>query len=985
MPLDLRARISEDGRLNLSNLELTEIPEEIKDLNSITQVDLSRNGIEAVPDFFGAMEIPYIDLSMNKIRRIPRTLLGTASRRMVNLSWNHLEVLPNSIENDGTLAWLDLSKNHIQHVPESISNLHNLRTLSLRQNRVTEIPHSVGHLAQLNDLDLSANRLKCLPGSIGNLTELISLDLSHNKLTGIPDEIGKLTALRNLNLEANPLPPELLAAYFNGLPTLRQFLTLLAVEGTPLREAKLVLVGEGEVGKSTLLAALRGEPFRIGRDSTHGIEVKPLIVGEDAKPGEEITLNAWDFGGQDVYRPTHQLFFTAPAIYLVVWKPRQGPEQGFVEYWTSLIRRRTGNGIRVHIVATHGDLHGRYAHFDQERLDQQYPGIIDGVHHVGSKSGRGIRTLKTAIATTASRFQHLDRKLPAGWLRYQAALKESGEPYLEFGEYVERAGSFDLTQESAESLARVATELGYWCYYPETSGLDDLVVLKPNWLSTAVSLVLDDDETNRRNGLIEHRRLLNVWNDPRRPAHLRYKPRVHRVLLRLMEKYEISYRISTEDANHQPTSLITQLVQERPATLRSWTEYGANLKEQARICEFIDSAGSKVIPEDLINRLIVRMHRFSLGRERHHESVHWRTGLVLDRGLHGRALIQVERDQLIVKVKAAYPQFFLDQVTEDIRDYARSYWPGLEYRNLLPCRSACKDPSRSCAGQFEIKRLFARSAKGKLHSECAHCGEDVPIDHLVTGVNDTSDALHGLASAVESALQPKFLELIEMMNSQRTQTVAELSVPLKDVASRIEERMQEILRALADESSSGPRLFTVEFPADNPWYRRATHQRLKIILWCEHSRLPLHMLGDRNRGVYEIDIPKGWIVSAAPWIRACAALLRSSLPIGLGIAKLELAPQRWAELEAGLKLTEDSLKSVAELGAQFVEEIEGDPQNLIVDKFAAPSPSQLRVLQQFLAAEDPTFGGLHRVLDRGRYLWVHDRFVGEYDPGLPEL
>ncbi|GAA2154715.1 MULTISPECIES: COR domain-containing protein [Glycomyces] len=985
MPLNLRARIDRSGRLNLSNLSLKEVPEEIKDLPEINQVDLSQNSIEVIPDFFSELNFSYINLTMNSIRRIPSKLLSAPNRKMVNLSWNHLEVLPKITEDESSIAWIDLTNNHLRYIPDSISKLRNLRTLSLKKNQISDIPHSIGELTRLNDLDLSSNCLKSLPGSIGALTELLSLDLSRNNLTGIPHEVGKLVSLHSLNLEENPLPPELLAAHYNGLPTLRQLLNLLEVEGTPLREAKLVLVGEGEVGKSTLLAALRGDPFKIGRNSTHGIEVKQLVVETGTNPRDSVSLNAWDFGGQDVYRPTHQLFFTAPAIYLVVWKPRQGPELGFVEYWTSLIRRRTGTGIKIHIVATHGDRQGRYAHFDDTRLRQQYPGIIDGVHHVGSETGRGIDDLKVAIATTAAQFQHLHRKLPASWLRFQAALKESGEPYLEFGEYVERAAEFYLTQDSAESLARVATELGYWCYYPETSGLDDLVVLQPDWLSTAVSLVLDDDETNRRNGLIEHRRLLDVWHNPERPRHLRYKPRVHRVLLRLMEKYEISYRISSEDTSHQPTSLITQLVQEQPASLEAWTEYGWNLKEQVRICEFIDSSGLKVIPEDLINRLIVRMHRFSLGRERHHESVHWRTGLVIDRGLHGRALIQVERDQLIVKVKAAYPQFFLDQITEDIRDYAKNYWPGLEFKNLLPCRSTCKDPNCSRAGQFEIKRLFARAARGRLHTECGHCGEDVPIDHLVTGVSNTSEVAQGLASVVESALQPKFLELIEMMNSQRIQTVAALSVSMKDVASRTEERLQDILRALADESSSGPRLFTAELSDEYPWYRKATHQRVKISLWCEHSRLPVHMLGDKRQGVYEIEIPKGWIVSAAPWIRACTTLLRSALPIGMGIAKLEIAPQRWAELESSLKLTEDTMKSVAELGAQFVEEIDGDPQNLVVDKFAEPSPAQLRLLQQFLRIEDPTFGGLHRVLDRGRYLWVHSQFVGEYDPGLPEL
>jgi GTPase SAR1 family protein len=98
-----------------------------------------------------------------------------------------------------------------------------------------------------------------------------------------------------------------------------------------------VLVGEGGVGKSSLLAALRAERWVEKRDTTHGVEIKPVEVSHE---GRAITLNGWDFGGQKIYRSTHQLFFTAPAVYLVVWKPREGPELGLVEHWIAMIRHR---------------------------------------------------------------------------------------------------------------------------------------------------------------------------------------------------------------------------------------------------------------------------------------------------------------------------------------------------------------------------------------------------------------------------------------------------------------------------------------------------------------------------------------------------------------------------------------------------------------------------------------------------------------------
>ena len=94
-------------------------------------------------------------------------------------------------------------------------------------------------------------------------------------------------------MTGNPLAPELVAADTNG--RLLPFLQALAEDGISVAEGKPILVGEGEAGKSTLLAALRGEPFRPDRSATHGLEVKTMeITGSSG----ELALRAWDFGGQ---------------------------------------------------------------------------------------------------------------------------------------------------------------------------------------------------------------------------------------------------------------------------------------------------------------------------------------------------------------------------------------------------------------------------------------------------------------------------------------------------------------------------------------------------------------------------------------------------------------------------------------------------------------------------------------------------------------
>ncbi|MDB9491355.1 leucine-rich repeat domain-containing protein [Dolichospermum circinale CS-534/05] len=256
-------------------------------------------------------------------------------------------------------------------------------------------------------LDLSKMKLTEIPDAIASLTQLQELDLGNNQLTAIPDAIASLTQLQELYLSNNPLNPELYAAYEQGTKAVLEYLRAKAEKQIILNEAKLILIGEGEVGKSCLLGALRGDEWVEGRPTTHGIEIKPVIV-TDPDSGTEITLNGWDFGGQRVYRPTHQLFFSAPAVYLVVWKPREGPQQGFVKEWITLIKNREPDA-KVLVVATHGGPGQRQPDIDrQEILDQFGQDTVLGFFHVDSKPPGnttdcpGLVELKAKIARIAA-------------------------------------------------------------------------------------------------------------------------------------------------------------------------------------------------------------------------------------------------------------------------------------------------------------------------------------------------------------------------------------------------------------------------------------------------------------------------------------------------------------------------------------------------------------------------------------------------------
>src|SRR5262249_42049340 len=149
---------------------------------------------------------------------------------------------------------------------------------------------------------------------------------------------------------------------------------------------------EGGVGKTCLVEALQGKKPTKGSSTTHGIQLGSLtyLHPDDRRT---VTLNTWDFGGQEVYRITHQFFYTERSLYLLVWKPREGVEGNAVEFWLERLHIRLKGRARVFVVATHADEEGgRRADIDEPGLRAKFPGMIveGGFFHVDSLTGKGI-------------------------------------------------------------------------------------------------------------------------------------------------------------------------------------------------------------------------------------------------------------------------------------------------------------------------------------------------------------------------------------------------------------------------------------------------------------------------------------------------------------------------------------------------------------------------------------------------------------------
>ncbi len=219
-----------------------------------------------------------------------------------------------------------------------------------------EVPPEIGQLSRLKTLWLNDNQLASVPDALQSLTNLKVLRLHNNPALNLPESVlGKLTG----NPDEAAKPADILAYYFATLQAAR-----------PLLEAKLILVGRGGVGKSSLVDRLVNNTFDPKKSQTDGIAITEWRV--KLKQKETARLNIWDFGGQEIMHSTHQFFLTERSLYLVVLNGRECLGNEDAEYWLRLVSS-FGKGAPAIVVLN--KIKTTPVDLDERSLRQRYPFI----------------------------------------------------------------------------------------------------------------------------------------------------------------------------------------------------------------------------------------------------------------------------------------------------------------------------------------------------------------------------------------------------------------------------------------------------------------------------------------------------------------------------------------------------------------------------------------------------------------------------------
>ena len=597
------AKLTNLTLLVLRNNEITEIPEAITKLTNLTYLNLNGNQITEIPEAIAKLtNLIVLDLSNNQITEIPEALAQLTNLTELVLNANKITEIPEAISKLTNLTTLYLSRNKIIEIPEAISKLTNLTTLYLGSNKITEIPEAITKLTNLTQLNLNSNKITEIPKTIAKLTNLTWFDLSDNQITEIPEAIESLPKLEKLDLRENPLPisPEILGSSddVGSVEEIFNYLRLLrSGEVRPINEAKLLLIGQGSVGKTSLIERLIRDQYNNNQPQTDGLNVQTWNVQVNSK---DIRLNVWDFGGQEIYHATHQFFLTKRSLYLLVCNCRTSEEENRIEYWLKLIESFGGESPVI-IVGNKKD--EQPLDINRKALREKYPNI-QAIIETSCQDNIGIDELRTAILQQIAKLKEVYDLLPLSWFEVKQQLESMTEDFITYNRYIGICHENKIPEEqNQDQLIDLLHRLGLVLNFREHPILKDTNVLKPDWVTEGIYALLSDENLKTQTkGIFTPADLTRILNPKRYPTQR------HGYLIGLMKEFELCFALEC----YPPQFLIAGLL---PKDQPEETELeGETLEFQYHY---------KVLPESIISRFIVNTH------DKIHNQIYWRSGVML--------------------------------------------------------------------------------------------------------------------------------------------------------------------------------------------------------------------------------------------------------------------------------------------------------------------------------------------------------------------
>ncbi len=584
-----------------------------------------------------------------------------------------------------------------------------LEHLNIQGNKLEKLTFE-GACPQLSFVDVSKNQLKKLSFSEGfdglnylyaynnQLKKLeFGVDMPHLEIVNLQDnQLGDQIDdwLQRLPKKEEEKEKDNCVLYIHGNPLNTQmesnikdrqdaFLFLKEYvtgrkDGVEDNEYKVMVVGNGSVGKSSLVDRLVYNSFTLNRASTHAIRFERY-----EQEGFPYVLNIWDFGGQELYHATHRLFLQSNCLYLICWdrtteeKLKNGwidveIEGGIMDrkhplsYWIHYVNY-FGKGSPLIVTQTKAAEEMKIGPPNEASLRELYTGATEKFDTISIDSGiddefdNGFEVLKVKVRR-AIRKMNRPNKSDATWLKIRQKIYERQEEIRRKDKQQEK--TTHLKQMSYEAFAKMIRE-DFECtvtnpqhvlnwlketgvVFHEEGLFGDQILIDQEWAIKAVYTIFKRDSKAyhkfiRQDGQFSGEDLNNIWEAKG------YSVEEQQLFVRFMKTCELCFEIEDEEDRWKPF-IERQFI--APQLLKDEKHLMVQDKEE----EWLANATSNellyakfafdYLHEGIIQSFIVKTHQLADRKDI------WRNGILLK--WNGESVIvEVLNSELYIKTTQA--------------------------------------------------------------------------------------------------------------------------------------------------------------------------------------------------------------------------------------------------------------------------------------------------------------------------------------------
>uniref|UniRef100_UPI0040576172 COR domain-containing protein n=1 Tax=Candidatus Electrothrix sp. TaxID=2170559 RepID=UPI0040576172 len=634
-----------------------------------------------------------------------------------------------------------------------LKELGQLHTLDLRYNKLTDIS-VLKELGQLRWLDLAENQLIDL-APLEDFIFLTNLNCWKNQLTSLPDWITELPVepvypdsdymFGKINLGKNPLthpPPEIIK---QGREAIRAYFQSLKEETVRLHEAKVLLVGEGMAGKTSLLKRLQGLDFDKKESQTHGINVLSLSGHE--LPGfnndDECRLHFWDFGGQEIMHASHRFFMSNRSLYILVLDSRTDSKKF---HWLRHIEKYGGKSPLI-VAMNKIDLNPSY-NIEQKSINSRFPWIDNRFFRISCKNQDGLPELVRSIAASVPNTPLFGMEISKSWLAIRTELEQVTEAknYIDRDQFLAICAKHGVDDEiSRMTLLKLLNDLGTVLFF-ENLPLTDIYVLDPHWVTVGVYKIINSEKT--KDGLLRESDLVFILNeekircdeyDPAKEKEFTYTRAELRYLIQIMQEFKLCYLYSESEHLYILPNQLPKEPEQEPEL------HGENLLRFLMEYDFL--------PSSLFSRLMVRL-KDDLSQDRRKQ---WRYGMFLeDENLSVQAIIKMEeqnnRIMITIKGRLHNKRQYLSIIRHAIG--------GLGFQELVPNELVPLPGHQNAVADYKALLGYERAGKNEY------------FDGILSETFSVSDLLDSVVSKEERSKEEKIVVNVQN-NANQSQNVTQ--------------------------------------------------------------------------------------------------------------------------------------------------------------------------------------------------------------------